>query len=371
MPSTRSTTRRARALAALAGAALLIPLGVASTAHADTANADAAHADTVRKAGKGGKHKPVALRDLARAKGKFIGAAVATGPLESEASYRAVAAREFNSVTPENEMKWETIEPSRGQFVYGPGDAVVDFAASARQRVHGHTLVWHSQLPSWVGDVPADELHSVMTGHITNVMKHYRGEVQTWDVVNEVFNEDGTLRSTVFLDKLGEGYIADAFRAARAADPKAKLFINDYNVEGVNDKSTAMYNLVRDLRAKGVPIDGVGLQAHLVLGEVPSTLRQNIQRFAALGVDVRITELDVRLPTPADATELAQQASDYHQVVSACVAVSRCRGVTTWGVTDKHSWVPGWFEGYGDALIFDADYRPKPAYRAVAAAYRR
>ncbi|GAB2614666.1 hypothetical protein GCM10027168_54060 [Streptomyces capparidis] len=356
MSTTRSLTRLTRALATLAGAALIVPLGLVSTAGAEPA------ADSDRAAA-------ATLREAAATKGRFVGAALYQGALNNEASYRTIAGREFSSVTAENEMKWDATEPNRGQFSYGRGDAIVNFAASAGQQVHGHTLVWHSQLPSWVNGVPAGELRSVMNNHITNVMQHYRGKVQTWDVVNEAFNEDGSRRQSVFQQRIGNGYIADAFRAARAADPNAKLYINDYNVEGVNAKSNAMYNLVRDLRAQGVPIDGVGLQAHFIAGQVPSSLQQNIQRFADLGVDVRITELDVRIQLPADSGKLNTQANDYRKVVQACLAVSRCRGVTIWGFTDKHSWVPGVFPGYGAALIYDANYQPKPAYNAVLSSF--
>lgn len=136
----------------------------------------------------------------------------------------------------------------------------------------------------------------------------------------------------------------------------------------MNAKSNALYNLVRSLKARGVPIGGVGLQAHLILGQVPSTLRQNIQRFADLGVDVAITELDVRMQLPADSAKLAQQKADFHAVVAACAAVTRCVNVTVWGFTDADSWVPSTFPGYGAATPYDENYQPKPAYHGIAQA---
>ena len=308
------------------------------------------------------------LRALASARGIEIGAAVANSPLSGDATYRTVLAREFNSVTAENAMKWDATEPSPGQFNFGNADAIVNFARQNNQSIHGHTLVWHSQTPSWVQNLSATEMRSAMQRHITTVMQRYAGVVRTWDVVNEAFNEDGTLRNSFWLQRLGQSYIADAFRFARQADPNARLFINDYNVEGINAKSTGLFNLVRDLRAQGVPIDGVGLQAHLIVGQVPSNIRENIQRFADLGVDVRITELDIRMQLPPDSNKLNQQASDYRRVVEACLAVSRCRAITTWGFTDRYSWVPDTFSGQGAALPFDENYNPKPAYNAMVQA---
>jgi endo-1,4-beta-xylanase len=308
------------------------------------------------------------LRQLASQRGLFVGAAVDANQLSGNATYRQVLAREYNSVTAENAMKWGSIEATRGQFNWAPADALVSFAQANGQSVYGHTLVWHSQAPSWINSLPAAELRTVVQQHITTQVTRYRGAVRAWDVVNEAFNEDGTLRQSVFLNQLGQSYIADAFRAARAADPNAKLYINDFNVEGVNAKSTALFNLVRDLRAQGVPIDGVGIQAHLILNQVPSNLLQNLQRFASLGVDIAITELDIRMQLPPDQTKLTQQANDYRTVLQACLAVPRCTTFTTWGFTDAFSWVPGFFSGQGAALPFNENFQPKPAYTALVQA---
>lgn len=306
------------------------------------------------------------LRDHASARDFLIGTAVATGPLGSEQAYRDTANREFNAVTAENAMKWDATEPNRGQFNFSGADQVMNSAQANGQTVHGHTLVWHSQTPGWVQNLDAAAMRSAMQNHISTVVGRYAGEIATWDVVNEVFDDNGNMRNSFWFQRLGESFIADAFRYARAADPSAKLCINDYNVEGINNKSTAMYNLVSRLRGQGVPIDCVGIQGHLAIQYgFPNDLRQNIQRFADLGVDVKITELDVRMQTPPDANKLATQATYYRNVLSACLAVSRCTGVTIWGFTDKHSWVPGTFPGEGAALIYDENYQQKPACQAL------
>ncbi|MFI6797242.1 endo-1,4-beta-xylanase [Streptosporangium canum] len=313
-------------------------------------------------------HAADSLRDHAAARGKFVGAALATSPLAGETAYRTIAGTEFNQITAENAMKWDATEPSQNQFSWSAADAIVNFATQNGQQVHGHTLVWHSQTPSWVQNLGADALRSAMRNHIAQVAGRYAANpaVVSWDVVNEVFDDSGNMRDSFWYQKLGDGYIADAFRAARAADPDARLCINDYNVEGVNAKSTAMYNLVKSLRAQNVPVDCVGLQSHLAIQYgFPGQVQQNMQRFADLGVEVRVTELDIRLQTPRDASKDAQQAAYYTNMVNACLAVSRCSGITIWGFTDKYSWVPDTFPGQGAALIYDEGYNRKPAYTAV------
>jgi endo-1,4-beta-xylanase len=308
------------------------------------------------------------LRDLAAAKSKVIGTAVTGSKLTG--TYGDIAGAQFSSLTPGNAMKWGSVEPSRGTYDWTEADQIVAFAQAHHQQVRGHTLVWHNQNPSWLtnGSWTPAQLSTLLQDHITTEVTRYKGRLAAWDVVNEPFNEDGTYRPTIWYGNLGSDYIANALTWAHAADPSAKLYINDYNVEGVNAKSTALYNLVKSLKERGVPIDGVGLQAHLILGQVPSNLQQNIQRFADLGVDVAITELDIRMQLPATDAKLAQQKADYKSVVSACVAVARCAGVTVWGFTDSDSWIPDVFSGYGAATPYDENYAPKPAYYGIAEA---
>src|SRR6266545_5003612 len=293
---------------------------------------------------------PTPLRTLAAARGIGIGTAVAAPALADEPD-------------------WAAVEPVRGQFTWAAADAIVGFATRHGQAVRGHTLVWHRSLPGWLtqGSFTTDELRALLQQHIQTEMSRYAGRVGVWDVVNEAVNDDGTLRHSIWLDRLGPGYIADAFRWVHAADPTAKLYLNDYGAEWTNAKSTALYALVRDLRAQGVPVDGVGFQSHVVLSSELTGLAVTLTRFATLGVDVALTELDVRMPLPADATRLATQALGYGRAVSACLAVPRCVSVSTWGFTDAHSWVPAAFPGQGAADLFDEQLRPKPAYDAVHA----
>ena len=305
------------------------------------------------------------LGSAAAAKGRVFGAAVSANLLGAT-PYTTVFDREFTGTTPGNEMKWQTTEPTQGTFNFGPGDTIVAHAQAHNMKVRGHTLVWHSQLAGWVSSITSGTaLLAAMRNHVTTEVSHYKGKIWYWDVVNEAFNDDGTRRSDIFQNEIGNSYIEDAFIAARAADPNAKLCYNDYNTDGINTKSTAVYNMVKDFQARGIPIDCVGFQSHMIVGQVPSDYQANLQRFANLGIDVQITELDIRMPTPASSANLQQQATDYSKVVSACLAVSRCNDITTWGVGDPDSWIPGVFSGQGAALLFDNNYNPKPAYNAV------
>ncbi|MEU9361648.1 endo-1,4-beta-xylanase [Streptomyces sp. NPDC048301] len=299
-----------------------------------------------------------ALGDAAAAEGRYFGTAVAANHLR-EAPYASTLDAQFDSVTPENEMKWDAVESSRNSFSFSAADQIVSHAQGKGMKVRGHTLVWHSQLPGWVGGLGATDLRSAMNNHITQVMTHYKGKIHSWDVVNEAFQDGGSgaRRSSPFQDKLGDGFIEEAFRTARTLDADAKLCYNDYNTDGQNAKSNAVYAMVKDFKARGVPIDCVGFQSHFNSNSpVPSDFQANLQRFADLGVDVQITELDIEGSGSA-------QAANYTKVVDACLAVTRCKGITVWGVTDKYSW-----RSSGTPLLFDGDYNKKPAYDAVLAA---
>ncbi|WP_327351600.1 endo-1,4-beta-xylanase [Streptomyces sp. NBC_01304] len=349
----RTPPRRTRAGAYALAATLL--LGLAGAPGADAA--------TDRR------HRATTLDDLAQKSGRYFGSAV-DNPELADTPYADLLGTEFGSTTPGNTMKWEATEPQRGVFNYAGGDEIVNYAQSKGLSVRGHTLLWHNQLPGWLtsGTWTADELRSILKNHITNVVTHYKGKVFAWDVANEIMNEDGTYRDSIFYKTLGPGYVADALRWARAADPKVKLYLNDYNVEATGAKSDAYYTLIKRLKADGVPIDGFGMQAHLALQYgFPNQMQQNIQRFADLGLDVALTELDIRMILPTDPAKLAQQADMYGRVTDACLAVRRCVGITVWGYSDRHSWIPPVFPGEGAALPWDENLQHKPAYDTIAA----
>ena len=305
------------------------------------------------------------LRSAAQHTGRLIGAAIGASHL-SEAAYATAAAAAFDFVTPENEMKWDATEPTQNVFAFEGGDAIASFAQQNGMKVKGHTLVWHSQLPVWVSSITdATTLHAAMINHVTQVASHYRGQVIAWDVVNEAVADDGqSLRNSIFYQYLGAGYIDDAFRAARAADPGALLFYNDYGAEGAGAKSDYVYNMVKGMLARGVPLNGVGLQMHTGPADTsPSAVQvaANMQRLEALGLNVVISEMDVQIC----GSNIDTQKMRFHDLVSVCVTEPLCLAVTAWGVSDKYSWLNGMTCATPQPLLLDDNYGPKPAYAGV------
>lgn len=312
--------------------------------------------------------QPSTLKDLGSQVGLRIGTAVNTDVLSTDAAYRSITATQFSTVTPENVMKWDAVEPTQGTYNWTAADQLVAFAKANGQKVRGHTLVWESQLPAWLtsGTFTNDQLKALLHKHITDEVTHFKGNIWQWDVVNEAFNDDGTLRDTPWLRAIGPDYIADAFRWAHEADPKALLFYNDYNIEGMGPKSDAVYALLSKLKAQGVPIDGVGLQGHLdTQYGLPSDITGNLLRFASLHLYSAFTEADVRTFVPVTGAELLAEGAGYNAMLQSCLQVARCISFTVWGWSDKWSWVPRVFTGEGSADLYDENYQPKEAYAAV------
>ena len=296
-----------------------------------------------------------------------LGTSVIVSKLESEPRYRAALEATFRSVTPENEMKMEWLQPRKGVWNFAAADELVAFAEARGMDVRGHALVFGEQTPPWVGRewLLGDPRQSLRT-HIHTVMRRYAGRVHTWDVVNEAFNDLGHYKPNPWLQVLGPRYVELAFRYAREADPGARLVFNEFNAETDNRRRAATLDLVRDLEEKGL-IDAVGLQMHTDLTTPPTRaeLKDTLRRFAALGVEVEITEMDViakGLGTPDSLSyRLARQASIYRDAAAACAVVRACTRFTVWGVTDRYSW-----HGVEEMpLLLDAEYRPKPALDAV------
>ncbi|GAA1011126.1 beta-xylanase [Acrocarpospora pleiomorpha] len=283
--------------------------------------------------------------------GRYFGAAIAAGRL-GDSTYVNILNREFNQITAENEMKWDATEPQRGNFTYTNANRIVNHATAQGMKIRGHALLWHSQMPGWAQSLSGSDLRNAMINHVTQVATNYRGKIHSWDVVNEAFADGGSGgRRDSILQRTGNDWIEAAFRAARNADPGAKLCYNDYNTDGINAKSTGIYNMVRDFKSRGVPIDCVGFQSHLGTS-VSSDYQANLQRFADLGVDVQITELDV--------AQGSNQANVYATVTRACLNVARCTGITVWGIRDSDSWRTG-----ENPLLFDSSGNKKAAYTSV------
>jgi len=305
-------------------------------------------------------------------------------PLQDEA-YAATLGAQYSMLSPENALKWPIVHPSPDAYNFTFGDEIVAFAKDRAIQVRGHNLCWYMDNPGWLTDFaltasPADMAQRLQS-HIQTVVGHYRGQVFAWDVVNEAVSDAATGIGTDLRDSLwynqpgiglsGTGYIEQAFRWARAADPDALLFYNDYGIEDAGPKFEAVYQMVRDFVVRGVPIDGVGMEMHLDTTGYPSTagLTENIQRLTGLGLQVHITEMDVRLPVDgngdASALDLQAEAQTYQRILGVCLAVPGCTALQTWGFSDAHSWIPQYYPGFGEALPFDGNYGAKPAFRAL------
>jgi endo-1,4-beta-xylanase len=321
------------------------------------------------------------LRALAAPTGLRIGTAVTPFELDNPA-YTAITADQFNVVTPGNEMKWQVVEPTQGTYDWSAADRLVTFAQQHDQLVRGHTLVWHNQLPNWLttgvtnGTISNDQLRGLLHKHITDEVTHFRGKIWQWDVANEFFTDSNPSMinpNDFWVSHLGAGIVADAFRWAHAADPRALLFYNDYNIageDGSNAKSDAVYAFVRQLKAQGVPINGVGDQGHLdTQYGFPTQMTADLQRYASLGLKVAITEADVRTfvndatnQVPTDHLATFAQPYEFAKMLQSCLLVPQCISFTAWGFGDANSWIPGFFTGEGYATIYDVNLNPKPVY---------
>lgn len=345
-----------------------------------------AGSDTVIATVDGVQATPAVLtvqQSLAKAgaqRGMLIGATASSGYLQ-QTDFATTLTGQYSELQVENEMKFDATHPrpdtDPNPFDFSVGDLFVNFAQQHHMALRGSPLLWYQQLPGWLtgGNYNAAQVSTILSNYISKTLTHYQGKVYAYDVVNEAFNDDGTLRSSLWYDSPGIGfsgqgtkYIEQAFVWAHAADPSAKLFYNDYSAETENSKSNAIYNMVQDFKNRGVPVDGVGFQFHIDLnfdnpGNLAS-LKSNFDRFAALGVQIQVTELDIRVTDNSPAT-LAAQAKLYGEITKICYQQPAVKTLQTWGFTDKYSWIPYFFSGYGYALPFDSNYQPKPAYTAI------
>ena len=335
------------------------------------------------------------LSSAAQARGRYFGAAVDalfTNQAIASAYYVTLgkefgfdttrSAHGYGMIVPGNFMKWEPLRRD-GRFAayrYQWGDSLVSYAASHGMKVRGHNLAWYQQNPTWLtnGGFAPDTLLAILADHITNVVTHYRGKIYAWDVVNEALNDgDGSLRSNPPWGGLGQPYIDLAFKTARAADPNALLFYNDYNLEYPGAKQDAAFAMLSSMKARGIPVDGIGFQGHIQINADGTgnpgkqSLISTFNRFAALSLKIEVTELDVRVqttsPNPTSAA-LTAQSQAYSDIVGACLAVTACDAIVVWGIPDSESWINTTFPGWGQALLFDGNYNKKSVYNAVLSA---
>lgn len=365
-------------LVAAAAAAIVLPLCAAASAPPGFSNSD-------KQALRNQAPRDLAIGSAVWGKRDLVG-------YDSKAptQFQQILSSQFSSLSPENDMKWDAVHPAPNVYDFTSADALVAFAEANHQQVRGHTLLWHSQNPAWVTEASktwtCDDARAVLKDHIDTVVGHFKGKIYQWDVANEIFQDtwdNGGVRlrtaagQNPFLHACAANPVAlleDAFRWAHAADPNAVLFLNDYNAEGINQKTDAYYALAKQMLADGAPLGGFGAQAHLSL-EYPydDSFQANLERFAALGLQVAITEADVRIPAGdagPTAEQVAVQSQRYDALLQACLNVTACTSFTVWGFDDSRSWVPDVFKGLGWATIFTSDYTPKPAFYAMLASLR-
>lgn len=324
-----------------------------------------------------------------------IGTALNTVQIEEkDANADALIRQQFNMATPENIMKAEIIHPQWNTYNFDLGDKMVAYCAKNNIKVNGHTLIWHSQLPAFARRIQSvDSFRTFFTDHIKTVAQHYDGKVYSWDVVNEALNEDGTMRRSVFLQKLGEDFVTEAFRNAQAAAPNTQLYYNDYNNEQPA-KRAGCIAMIKKIQAAGVRIDGVGIQGHWHLGKIPlKDIEESILQYSALGLKVMFTELDIEVlkrdfqgadvsrrmtadsslnPYVNGLPDSVQQklAADYVALFKLFLKYKdNVTRITFWGVNDGQSWLNGWpVPGRTNyPLLFDRNFKPKPAFDAVIA----
>ncbi|MBL7744480.1 MAG: endo-1,4-beta-xylanase [Chitinophagaceae bacterium] len=313
---------------------------------------------------------------------------------EKEPNAAVLVPQQFNAITPENIMKAEIIHPEWDKYNFDLADKIVAYGQKHKMEINGHTLIWHSQLPAFVRRMKdADSVRHFFTDHITTIAGRYDGKITSWDVVNEALEEDGSLRKSIFLEKLGEDYIVEAFRLAQKAAPNTKLYYNDYNIEQPKKRAGAIA-IIKKLQAAGVRIDGVGIQGHWRASNVPlKDIEESIVEFSKLGIEVMFTELDLGvLPNPWDSdaadvnmkAEYSAKMNPYINGLPDSMQVKQSKGyedlfnlflkykgqvsrITLWGVNDGQSWLNGWpIRGRTNyPLLFDREFKPKPAFYRV------
>lgn len=322
------------------------------------------------------------LGKLAGTQGKFIGTYITRNEL-NDTAYTRIVTSTCNMLTVGYDV-WKSRD-QRNKFIYGYADSVVDFAQKHGMALRAEDMIGDILLPGWLLNTKftSDQLAEILRNEITATAGHFKGKIYAWEVLNEILNEDGTFRNhakgglsndggkfrnSLWYETFHEAYFDTAFRLAHEVDPKARLFLADYNCEEINKKSAAMFALVKDFKNKGIPINGVSFQCHLILEKLPDweSFRENIQRFADLGLEIHFSEVDIRIKNPVTPEKLKAQAAAYAELMKIFLSEKKCTMFIMWGMHDKYSWIPGFSKGeYGSACIFDSTGNAKPAYFAL------
>ncbi|MBK7031352.1 MAG: endo-1,4-beta-xylanase [Bacteroidales bacterium] len=301
-----------------------------------------------------------------------LGTAIKWDEFQLDTNYFHIAKTQFSSYTPENIFKSENLHPTRYNYNWEQADSLMSFCLNNSKRLHGHTLIWHKQLPQWIIDFQGNksEWEEIFRLHIITIVQHFKGKIKSWDVVNEAFDEDGTLSNTLWKEKIGPGYIEKAFRYAEEADPECLLFYNDFNLESNPVKRTAVLNYLDHLRSRGVKVDGIGLQMHIDVITADATLYALAFRSVyEKNYQLHLSELDISLNPSGknivlNEELLLQQADIMGKIVNLYkqVPLPYQYGITFWGISDKNSWIRSNYNRMDYPLLYDDQYNPKPAY---------
>lgn len=310
-----------------------------------------------------------------------VGAAISVRGLRNVPIYKNLIIKQYNSITAENAMKMSKVHPSEKVFNWKDADEIVDFAIANNMRIHGHTLIWSSKYPKWVDAFQGDRAawKNLFKTHIQTVVKHFKGKVKSWDVVNEALTDGGNLKKSVWLEKIGPEYIALAFQYAHEADPDALLFYNDYGQQYGGKKMAAILAMVKDFKKREIPIHGLGLQMHVLVRTSDTKLRNAINASASSGLLIHISELEISVKHNMPETflltdELAmQQAEKYKTIFQAFAAIPKRQqfGITTWNVGDKDAFRNSKIKNHDHPMLFDTNYQPKSAFRAIVESMKR
>ena len=301
-----------------------------------------------------------------------LGASVNPRMLNENEAYRNIATSEWTGLTAENHMKMMLVHPAADRFDFSKGDEILNFATANGKRMHGHTLVWHNQVPQWMKDFQGDQKawEALLKNHIQTVVSHYKGKIAGWDVVNESFLDDGSLRPSLWADHIPD-YIAKSFQWAHEADPGAVLFYNDYGQDGKPKKMQAILDLVAELKRRGIPINGVGLQMHINVDSKRNELQEVLDKSVETGLQIHLSELDIAVnpknnPDFVYEEKVAKAQSELFKFVFQSytrIPTAQQYGITFWNISDKDSWLRGYFKRPKEyPLLFDENYSKKPAY---------
>lgn len=303
-----------------------------------------------------------------------VGVAVNIDKLKNLPVYRQIVIQEFSSITAENAMKGQHMQPEKGKFVWDNTDYLVEFCQTYHKQLHGHTLIWHLQQPQWLKNFQGDSAawEGVMKDHIQTIVRRYKGKVKSWDVVNEAIDDKDTssLRKSMWTEHLGEDYITRAFQYAHEADPQALLFYNDYGIENNNQKLAAVLKRVDDFKRRGIPIHGVGLQMHINCKHSIEDIEYALGEISRRGLKVHISELDLSVNPEGEDTSISEallqkQKEKIKEITALYKALPPANqyALTFWGVSDADSWIRSWFKRKDWPLLYDDNYQPKPAYQ--------